>query len=113
MVSKTNCLITFLLFCLSFQGMSQLQFKGKKENLGTTINDAQDQVLPVFSPAGDTLFFSEKSPGANNYKIFYSVKSSEGWTPKKEKQQINLPTQGDKFLYTALCGDRYLLNGHY
>ena len=113
MVIKTRCLLAILLLFLSFQGMTQINFKGKKENLGPAINDAFDQVLPVFSPDGDTLFFSEKGATANNYKILYSVRSPEGWTVKKEKQQLDLQTQGDKFLYTALCGDRYLLNGHY
>ncbi|GAA4335920.1 VWA domain-containing protein [Flaviaesturariibacter amylovorans] len=108
---RTRLLILLLLlFGLSRDTLAQ--WTGARENLGPSVNDARAQVLPVFSPGGDTLFFSEPA-ASGGFIIRYSVRGSAGWLPKTDLAPLNPPSSGDKYLYGALCEGQYLVNGHF
>ncbi|NSW44628.1 MAG: OmpA family protein [Bacteroidales bacterium] len=72
-----------------------LEFTSKPENLGEAINSIYDEVAPMISPDGRTIFFvrkfhPENAGGINDEDdIWYSVRDENGhWTPAKN---IGLP----------------------
>lgn len=81
--------IILLLLCTHFALMSQeikgIQFDAQPENLGNTVNSKFNDLSPVISPDGKTLFitrYPEDNEGKNN--IWYSEKSAAGnWSLAK------------------------------
>lgn len=82
-----------------------------KENLGPTVNTVEDQILPVFSLDGQTLYFSEN--GANGrYEIWVSLRDKDGnWQPKQKAEDLNPPTNGSKYVFAQAESDLLLVNG--
>lgn len=74
----------------SINVVPDLVFSSKPENLGDAINTIYDEVAPMISPDGRTIFFVRKfhpdNVGGNKDEddIWYSVKDDNGnWTPAK------------------------------
>ncbi len=90
---------------------SAQEFDGLRENLGAALNDAQDQILPVFSQRGDTLFFSENALGGQ-YRIMFSVRDGNNtWSPKRLFMPLSPPSDGSQYVFAALNKRRFLVNG--
>ncbi len=82
-----------------------------KENLGPNINTGADQILPVFSLDGQTLYFSENASNGT-YEIWFSHRDEQGnWQPKQKAQDLNPPTNGSKYVFAQVEGDLLLVNG--
>ncbi|MEO0627674.1 MAG: VWA domain-containing protein [Bacteroidota bacterium] len=82
-----------------------------KENLGPNINTAEDQILPVFSHDGQTLYFSQNSSNSR-YEIWYSQCDDLGnWQPKQRAVNLNPPTDGSKYVFAQVENDLLLVNG--
>ena len=82
-----------------------------KENLGPSVNSTEDQILPVLSLDGQTLYFSEN--GANGrYEIWFSQRDTSGtWQPKQKAEGLNPPTDGSKYVFAQVATDLLLVNG--
>lgn len=90
---------------------SAQEFEGLRENLGAALNDAQDQLLPVFSQHGDTLFFSEDGPNGQ-YRIMFSVRDANNvWSPKRQYAPLSPMSDGSQYVFAALTKNQYLVNG--
>lgn len=102
---------------------SEIEFKSKPINLGTGINSRYDEIMPIISPDGKTLYFDRKdhpenTTGKLNDDIWYSEVDASGfWKPA-----INIGTplnnNGHNFLSaitpdgnTALLGNVYAADG--
>ncbi|MEM6965063.1 MAG: VWA domain-containing protein [Bacteroidota bacterium] len=82
-----------------------------KENLGQTVNTVEDQILPVCSLDGQTLYFSENTANGS-YEIWWSQRDPEGnWQPKQRAKDLNLPTDGSKYVFAQVENDLLLVNG--
>ncbi|MEM6719414.1 MAG: VWA domain-containing protein [Bacteroidota bacterium] len=82
-----------------------------KENLGATINSVEDQILPVLSLDGKTLYFSENTQNGK-YEIWFSKRDEMGnWTAKQKAEDLNLPTDGSKYVFADVSKDLLLVNG--
>jgi Mg-chelatase subunit ChlD len=82
-----------------------------KENLGPTVNSSEDQILPVFSPDGQTLYFSENTANGH-YEIWFSQRDKEGnWQARKKAEGLNPPTKGSKYVFAQVETDLLLVNG--
>ncbi|MEL7122597.1 MAG: VWA domain-containing protein [Bacteroidota bacterium] len=87
------------------------QISSIKENLGPMINTMDDQILPVFSLDGQTLYFSENAANGR-YEIWLSRRNKEGyWQPKKKAEGLNPPTNGSKYVFAQVENDLLLVNG--
>ncbi|TCZ73626.1 VWA domain-containing protein [Flaviaesturariibacter aridisoli] len=108
-----NRLLLLLFFGVACGSAARAQWTGRRENLGPAVNDAAQQVLPVFSSSGDTLFFSET--GADGlFEIRYSTRTPQSsWSPKRRPAFLLPSTRGDKYVYPTLPGGPYLVNGHF
>ncbi|MEM6394985.1 MAG: VWA domain-containing protein [Bacteroidota bacterium] len=102
--------LLFWLFLLSGWPLTA-QTTPIRENLGTTINTVEDQILPVFSLDGQTLYFSENSP-SGYYEIWYSQRDSAGnWQTKQKAKKLNPPTDGSKYVFAQVENNLLLVNG--
>ncbi|MFY8000585.1 MAG: VWA domain-containing protein [Candidatus Kapaibacteriota bacterium] len=103
-----------LFFCLFFWiigSAAAQEFEGLRENMGAALNDGQDQLLPVFSQRGDTLFFSEDGPDGK-YRIMFSVRDAyNDWSPKRRFASLSPMSDGSQYVFAALNKRRYLVNG--
>ncbi|MGB0524534.1 MAG: VWA domain-containing protein [Flammeovirgaceae bacterium] len=82
-----------------------------KENLGPTVNAVEDQILPVFSLDGQTLYFSENAANGR-YEIWFSRRDKAGnWQPKQKAEGLNPPTEGSKYVFAQVENDLLLVNG--
>ncbi|MEM7575695.1 MAG: VWA domain-containing protein [Bacteroidota bacterium] len=82
-----------------------------KENLGPSVNTVDDQILPVFSLDGQTLYFSENSD-EGRYEIWFSRRDAAGnWQPKQKAEGLNPPTDGSKYVFAQVEDDLLLVNG--
>ncbi|MEM1357288.1 MAG: VWA domain-containing protein [Bacteroidota bacterium] len=82
-----------------------------KENLGTAINSAKDQILPVCSPDGQTLYFSENAANGH-YQVWSSTRDSAGnWQARQPVTSLNLPTSAGKYVFAQVEPDLLLVNG--
>mgnify|MGYP001794959412 CR=1 FL=1 len=100
-----------LLFCLlgSLPLLAQTNFI--KENLGVTVNTSEDQILPVFSLDGQTLYFSENAANGR-YEIWSSQRDQAGkWQTKQKAEGLNPPTDGSKYVFAQAEDDLLLVNG--
>ncbi|RYY98957.1 MAG: hypothetical protein EOO11_06460 [Chitinophagaceae bacterium] len=108
---RTRLLLLLLVFC-GFSRGAAAQWTGTRENLGPAVNDGVAQVLPVFSPGGDTLYFSEQT-AAGSFAIRFSTRGPGGWSPRRDLLPLNPASSGHKFLYGSLCDGQFLVNGHF
>ncbi|EMS32993.1 von Willebrand factor type A domain protein [Mariniradius saccharolyticus AK6] len=101
---------SLLLWLLS--GMPLLaQTNSIKENLGPSVNTKEDQILPVFSLDGNTLYFSENAT-TGRYEIWFSQRNEAGtWAPKQKAEGLNPPTDGSKYVFAQVENDLLLVNG--
>lgn len=84
-----------------------------KENLGPAVNTDEDQIVPVFSVDGKTLYFSENSSNGT-YEIWSSRIDNEGnWQPKQKSTELNPSTQGSKYVFAEVDKDLLLVNGRF
>lgn len=82
-----------------------------KENLGPAINTVEDQILPVLSLDGQTLYFSENSANGH-YEVWFSQLDQAGnWQPKQKAEGLNPPTAGSKYVFAQAENDLLLVNG--
>ena len=82
-----------------------------KENLGPTVNSVEDQILPVFSLDGQTLYFSENGENGR-YEIWTSRRDKAGnWQTKQKAEDLNPPTKGSKYVFAQVENDLLLVNG--
>ena len=99
---------------------------GPRENLGPNINSVYDEVLPVISPDGKTLYVDRKNhpqnfrrPGVpqdenNNDNIWYSVQDSDGdWQPLKNIGPMLNNGYGSFVASVTPDGNTLLLGGTY
>ncbi|HZK75548.1 MAG TPA: OmpA family protein [Candidatus Kapabacteria bacterium] len=99
---------------------------GVRENLGPNINSVYDEVLPVISPDGRTLYVDRKNhpqnfrrPGVpqdvnNNDNIWYSTQDSEGaWQPLKNIGPMLNNGFGSFVASVTPDGNTLLLGGTY
>lgn len=101
---------TLLLWLLSSLSLLA-QTTAIKENLGAAINTPQDQILPVFSPDGQTLYFSENAANGR-YETWYSQRDASGnWQPKQQAAGFNPPTRAGKYVFAQVEQDLLLVNG--
>jgi hypothetical protein len=113
MMHSSNFRICATLLLLGFviSGLNGQNKPNLRENLGPTVNDQRDQIVPVFSVSGDTLFFSED--GSNGaYHPCFSVRDGRGgWTAKQPFVALDPNSDGSKYIFSALNGTTYLING--
>jgi Mg-chelatase subunit ChlD len=101
--------VVLLCLCCSLSVLAQTT--PIKENLGTTINSAEDQILPVLSLDGQTLYFSENTSNGR-YEIWFSERDDAGyWKPKQKANDLNPPTDGSKYVFAHVEEDLFLVNG--
>ncbi len=99
---------------------------GPRENLGPNINSIYDEVLPVISPDGKTLYVDRKNhpqnyrlPGApanahNNDNIWYSTQDTNGaWQPLKNIGPMLNNGYGSFVASVTPDGNTLLLGGTY
>jgi outer membrane protein OmpA-like peptidoglycan-associated protein len=117
---KSNTTRTFFLFLFSLiaaGAMLPAQQKAPvRENLGPNVNSEYDEVLPVISADGKTLFFDRKGHPGNTEgpkdDIWYSEKQANGsWGPARN---IGWPlnTRGPNYVCAALPDNNTLLLGN-
>lgn len=108
-------IFVFLLYILNFYNLSaQLIFKGDRENLGLDINDQYDQVQPVLSRDGATLYFSQGSGVNGQYEIWKTKSDSVGRIVGKEKvNPLNPKINWPKYVLQSLSSHQYLISGQY
>ncbi len=82
-----------------------------KENLGPAINTVEDQILPVLSLDGQTLYFSENATNGH-YEVWFSQLDQAGnWQPKQKAKGLNPTTAGSKYVFAQAEIDLLLVNG--
>lgn len=107
-----NSLAAFF-FLLAVPAMAQL------ENLGKTVNTEYNEIAPIISPDGKTLYFSRVSHPQNTFKdkgsqdIWFSELRNEKWT-----QARRMPSPLNKEDYNSLYsitpdGNTLLIKGSY
>ncbi len=100
-----------IVFIWGVGNASAQEFEGLRENVGSALNDAQDQLLPVFSQRGDTLFFSEDAPDGQ-YRIMFSVRNADNnWSPKRQYAPLSPMSDGSQYVFATLNKNQYLVNG--
>ncbi len=102
---------------------SEIEFKSKPINLGTGINSRYDEIMPIISPDGKTLYFDRKdhpenSPGKINDDIWFSETDENGFWKLSINLGVPLNNNGHNFLSaitpdgnTALLGNVYAADG--
>lgn len=100
-----------------------LKFESRPENLGRAINSRYDEIMPIISPDGKTLFFDRKDHPSNtgsmvNDDIWYVEQQSSGSWSNAVNMGSPLNNQGHNFLTaispdgnTALLGNVYESDG--
>jgi von Willebrand factor type A domain/WD40-like Beta Propeller Repeat len=92
-------------------GLAAQRWEGLRENLGPAVNNDRDQLVPVFSPGGDTLFLSEDGPDGL-YRPYYSVRDGRGnWSAKQLCTGLHAPTDGSQYIFGASGQQQFLVNG--
>jgi len=95
-------------------GFSQPVFKGPAENLGPQVNDRFNQVQPIFSTDGETLYFSNGSGQNQLPEIWKTITDSLGRITGKEKiKALNPNIAQPKYVLQSLNSRQLLVNGNY
>jgi outer membrane protein OmpA-like peptidoglycan-associated protein len=87
--------------------------QAKKENLGRTVNGAFDEICPVISPDGKTLYFT-RAERPDNQDVWYAEIGTDGafGTAKNMGPPVNTPLHNSSFSITP-DGNMMLLNNVY
>jgi hypothetical protein len=105
-----KALKSLLLWLLSVMPLLA-QTNSIKENLGPMVNTTEDQILPVFSTDGLTLYFSENAANGR-YEVWFSQRDKAGnWAPKQKAEGLNPPSEGSKYVFAQVENDLLLVNG--
>jgi von Willebrand factor type A domain/WD40-like Beta Propeller Repeat len=89
-------------------------FKGIRENIGKEVNDQFNQVQPVFSTDGATLFFSQGSGVNQQLEVWKTISDSIGHIIGKEKiKALNPNINQPKYMLQSLSSHQYLVSGSY
>lgn len=103
--------------------VKDLTFDSQPENLGTSVNSIHDEIMPIISPDGKTLYFDRKDHPQNtggivNDDIWFSELSTESGWSMAQNTGAPLNNRGHNFLTaispdgnTALLGNVYEPNG--
>jgi outer membrane protein OmpA-like peptidoglycan-associated protein len=103
--------------------VKDLKFESQPENLGPAINSSYDEIMPIISPDGKTLYFDRKdhpqnTGGVINDDIWYSTLGSTGRWVRAMNVGTPLNNRGHNFLTaispdgnTALLGNVYEPDG--
>jgi hypothetical protein len=109
---KPVALLLWLAPVLAIQ--AQPKFSAVKENLGPLINDRHDQLLPVFSPERNTLFFSQNTGINEQYEAWQApLVPGQGWGPKQKTVAVGTPSGLDQYVFGAYPGGWFLINGKF
>ncbi len=104
----------FLPFSCFAIALAQPQFKGGRENLGKEVNDAFDQVRPVFSTDGSILYFSQGSGKNLQYEIWRTTADSIGRITGKQSIRALTPnTNVPKYVLQSQSAHQLTVNGFY
>lgn len=99
-------------------------FEAKPENLGPAINSKYDEIMPIISTDGKTLYFDRKDHPGNtdgivNDDIWFSTQGEDGTWAKAENVGTPLNNRGHNFLCsmsgdckTVLLGNQYTPDGN-
>ncbi len=91
----------------------------KKENLGSTVNSKLQDVAPVISHDGKTLYFSMRGDDKKNMPLYngdawYSTKNSSGkWAPKKNLGAPINNEESNFVISVSPDNNSLMLNGRY
>ncbi len=103
--------------------IKDIKFESQPENLGAAINTEYDEIMPIISPDGKSLFFDRKdhpenTSGIINDDIWYSTLGTTGKWVRAENIGVPLNNKGHNFLTaispdgnTALLGNVYEADG--
>lgn len=90
-MKKSITILVIMYACLTFPCPGQeMEYKYIKENLGERINSTFDELMPVISPDGKTLYFCREGDSTNlgygkwkdDQDIWYSIMQDDGtWSP--------------------------------
>jgi outer membrane protein OmpA-like peptidoglycan-associated protein len=109
-------LIFFLLLVGAPYVIAQKAAVPQKENLGPSINSSYDEVLPVISADGKTLYFVRKDCpenfGGKKDDIWFSTLQSDGTWSKAQNIGYPLNTDGINYVCSALPDNNTLLLGN-
>lgn len=107
LVAVTACCFNIACFC-------QPVLNTVKENIGSMINDANDQVLPVFSFEKKTLYFSQNTGIDGNYEVWQSQLEPNGqYTPKQRANFVTGPSLLNQYIFNTLPNNLFLINGKF
>ncbi|WP_296618691.1 OmpA family protein [Marivirga sp.] len=127
-VKKQNIIYSFfILICFA---QIQLGFSQQRTKHGTlnrfipysisdSINSSYDELNPVLSIDGNTLFFTRSNHPENHYgdyrsqDIWYSTKDDEGHWSKAKRVQASFNNNRFNAIYAALEDGGYLISGVY
>jgi outer membrane protein OmpA-like peptidoglycan-associated protein len=117
MQKRISYCLVYLLFFVSFSALAQ---NGSlPENLGPSINSVYDEINPVISPDGKTLFFTrvnhpENTFGENDSEdIWFSTLQTDGtWSSATRLLHLNIGRY-NAVLSVSEDGNTLLLNGVY
>ena len=112
---RKNVLLLILTnFVVLTTSICQPIFKGNRENIGKEINDQFNQVQPVFSTDGATLFFSQGSGVNQQLEVWKTITDSIGHIIGKEKiKALNPNINQPKYVLQSLSSHQYLVSGSY
>ena len=86
----------------------------KKENLGKNINSESNDIMPVLSADGQTMYFVRKKYEGNigpakKDDVWVSTQGPEGWSLA---QNLGAPINNDDFNFVILCHNEKMCDLH-
>lgn len=108
-------ILTVILACSSY---SQISYQ--KENLGLSVNSSFEELLPVISPDGKSLFFVRNQhpqnidykDGSDNQDIWFSELAADGSWSSAKNMGLPLNTGGHNFVSSVMPDGNTLLLGN-
>jgi outer membrane protein OmpA-like peptidoglycan-associated protein len=111
-------LLVLVLLSVAANGWTQEQSAFLPQNLGQSINSTYDELNPVISPDGKTLYFVRANHWENTYgsfdsqDIWFSELQNGNWTPAKRISELNIGRY-NAVLSVTHDGKTVLINGVY
>lgn len=107
-------LLCFCSAALQQKVVAQPGFKSLRENLGLAVNNASDQIVPVFGPDGLRLYFAQNSHPEGYYEIWHATIDSAGtWMPAERKANLRSSGMFNQTVFGAFADDWFLINGKF
>jgi hypothetical protein len=104
----------FLLTACQLSIAAQPVFRAVKENLGPMVNDGHDQVVPMFSPERQTLYFSQNTGVNATYEVWQTQLSQYGQcSPKQKTNFVSGPSLLNQYIFGAYPAGLFLINGKF